>query len=373
MKGQWIGNLKGTNSGEVILNLDETDEGYEGLAYVHESGDELKGFAVFIKTPNKNSTFSITTSNIFPINPQTGLVETAENVKKRLSEELFLPNLINARFTLQNKTLNIDWSTDVETSGSCIFQRRPHDAMSQLVSEKLNWAKFKNFVSNLQGSSKFIFRGQNQPWLLRTGFHRTGRADLTRFRTQDIPLLHQKLSARTKHLFNLSRPPEFGAFLNLLQHHGYPMPMLDWTYSPYVAAFFAYRGLLLKNAKDALPDESVMIFVFNLGDWEQDFHQVLNLLSPYQHLSKGEFLAIENERMIPQQALTLISSIDDIEGFIHKRERQKGKQYLAAIDLPISERASVIRELAYMGLHPGGLFPGLDGICEELKERNFRY
>ena len=45
--------------------------------------------------------------------------------------------------------------------------------------------------------------------------------------------------------------------------------------------------------------------------------------------------------------------------------------YLRAIDLPVGERKKVIRELGYMGITAGSLFPGLDGACEELKERNF--
>ena len=41
------------------------------------------------------------------------------------------------------------------------------------------------------------------------------------------------------------------------------------------------------------------------------------------------------------------------------------------IDLPLSERPHVMRELSVMGITAGTLFPGLDGACEELKERNF--
>lgn len=245
--------------------------------------------------------------------------------------------------------------------------------MSALDAEQLNWSKFKDYVSGLQGPRKLMFRGQNKAWPLRTGYHRTGRADLARFLRKDIPSLHQKLSARTKHIFNLDSPRELGAFLNLLQHHGYPTPLLDWTYSPYVALFFAYRGISSRDSIDADPNNRVRVFIFDLGEWEKDFNQVLNLINPYKHVSVGEFLAIENERMIPQQAVTTFTNIDDIETYILQCGIQKGKKYLTAIDIPLSERSEVIRELTYMGLQAGALFPGLDGVCEELKERNFQY
>lgn len=93
-------------------------------------------------------------------------------------------------------------------------------------------------------------------------------------------------------------------------------------------------------------------------------------LAPDPHLSIGEFLAIENERMIPQQAASTVTNIDDIESYIKSKETN-GKTYLWAIDLPVSERRTVVHELSYMGITAGSLFPGLDGACEELKERNF--
>jgi hypothetical protein len=62
--------------------------------------------------------------------------------------------------------------------------------------------------------------------------------------------------------------------------------------------------------------------------------------------------------------------VDDIESYIKSKESGT-KKYLLAIDLPVRERRSVVRELSSMGITAGLLFPGLDGACEELTERNF--
>ena len=181
-----------------------------------------------------------------------------------------------------------------------------------------------------------------------------------------------RLSARTKHVFNLQLPDENGAFFTLVQHHGYPTPLLDWTYSPYVAAFFAYRRISNEQAAKAEPGARVRIHVFDQAQWQADWPQPLQILSAWLYVSVGEFLAIENERMIPQQAASTVTNVDDIEAYVRSKERSGSRQpYLTAIDLPVRDRKQVIRELSYMGITSGSLFPGLDGACEELRERNF--
>ena len=137
-----------------------------------------------------------------------------------------------------------------------------------------------------------------------------------------------------------------------------------------MAAFFAYRDIANSKALKAADSEKVRIFVFDKERWENDFEKSLLLTAPFLHLSIMEFIAINNERMIPQQAVSTVTNVDDVEAYIKTRETED-KKYLYVIDLPVKDRKFVMRELSYMGITAGSLFPGLDGACEELKERFF--
>ena len=75
--------------------------------------------------------------------------------------------------------------------------------------------------------------------------------------------------------------------------------------------------------------------------------------------------------MVPQQALSTVTNVDDIEEFIEYQEANFQKTYLQVIDLPIADRPQIMHELSLMGITAGSMFPGLDGACEQLKERNF--
>ncbi|WP_143750880.1 hypothetical protein [Burkholderia sp. HI2714] len=59
------------------------------------------------------------------------------------------------------------------------------------------------------------------------------------------------------------------------------------------------------------------------------------------------------------------------KAYIRMREQQKNCTYLEVYDLQLKDRRAIMRELSMMGITAGSLFPGLDGSCEELKERYF--
>ncbi len=371
LNGQWIGTYTGTTGGVIIVNIDERELNYQGVAYL--LADDSKTFpasAAYFRTPNKDAQFQFRTDSILPIDPASGYIAPWEQIKDQYPQIAGFSQYADVTGSWTKDSLTLSWISNLGTAGNCVLPRSKAEQPSELIAVEKDWGAYKEYVANL-AARQFLFRGQTDQWRLRTSFHRSGRADLERFLKEDIQVLRNHVSARVKHIFNLAIGDENGAFFNLVQHHGYPTPLLDWTYSPYVAVFFAYRKVSNEAAEKAPPKGKVRIHVFDQIQWKTDWNQILQLVYPGPHLSIGEFLAIENERMIPQQAASTVTNIDDIESYIQSKEAISKKQYLSAIDLPVHDRRQAIRELRYMGITAGSLFPGLDGACEELKERNF--
>ena len=369
MHGQWIGRYEGSNKGLVIVDLDDCGSHFEGSALVTDD-DGLPASVVFLRSKDRASTQRFENLPINFLQPNTFELATREELISQFGEqgiELSLPHTGTADFEHSDEGLKIAWRTDIGTEGSTFLHHSQAGMPSVLqpITNVTNWAEFKECVVNLE-LGRFMFRGQAGPWRLRTSFHRTRRKNLGKFIGTDVPRLHQVLSGRTRHLFNLMDAPQNGAFWNLIQHHGYPTPLLDWSHSPFVAAFFAFREKRLAHH-----GEKVRVLMFDREQWCSDFQQMQKVAPCGPHFSVLEALAIENERLVPQQALSSISNIDDIESYIQAQEQHTGRTYLFAIDLPASFQTKAMNELALMGITAGSLFPGLDGTCEEWRTRLF--
>ncbi len=360
-----MGNFTSKYDGWVVANIDEFTDNYQGIIFFNPRDLTIPAVAVRFNTVDKNTEFTFSSINIASTDPHTGMICTWDSIKD-LYSGYDMPNAVTISGHFADDEMQVKAITNHKSEILAVLNKSPFTTDSKIQGQSTSWDGFKSKVSTFVGR-RYLFRGQNKPWKLRTAFHRRKRYNLSRFINEDIQTLHRYLTAKMKHVFNLSNPDENGAFFNLIQHHGYPTPLLDWTYSPYVAAFFAFKGIDKKTQQK----EPVRIYVFNHSLWRNDWLQLNMLNTAKLHLSLLESLAIENDRAIPQQSVSTVTNIDDVETYIIESGKKRDKTYLEAIDINIDDRNLAMEELSYMGITSASMFPGLDGICDELRERFF--
>ena len=350
MWGQWLGAFAGTNSGEVILNIDKDIK----------TRGKLSIYDITTNTPARWADIHFTkhqdrTSAIFVFLGEAPIIEGViqpSHGMLQISE-------------LTDTLMTGDWETDIGTSGS--FQlNKPDDTVFSAADYTFSWEEFNLWLNKQNEDSDLIFRGQkNSQWKLKTTFYRTGRYDLLRYGNEDVHRLNHYLVSLLNKSFNANDSVEHGALLNLAQHHGFPTPLLDWTESPYIAAFFAFSEL----PKDEY-EGYVRLFTFNRGDWLADHNATNDMLDAKKYFSPHTLLPLHNPRALPQQSVVTSSNISDIESWFDSITPPHRK-YLTKIDIPKSERAKVMRELMKMGITSASLFPGIEGTCKALKEKYF--
>lgn len=367
MIGQWVGPVEGREDVILMIDFDRVDRFCVGYFYLTD-GRNLFSITGELKCENLTISQIVNLNNFNYVDLRTDRYVSYDDLVRVFGPGKYAKTA-NVTLNLSGEHLEVNWASDVDTVGSARLKKSKADLVSDYVADPNvgNWDDFKRFVLDLP-QNRYIFRGQPNRKRLRTSFHRTERKNINKYLTNDIPDVHRNLSARTRHLFLLEDPKQNAAFLNLLQHHGYPTPLLDWTYSPFVAAFFAFRRFHKSEN-----NEYSRIFMLDKEAWAHNHRSVSSVFSPFPHVSLVETLGINNDRMIPQQAVSLFTNIDDIEDYILFREQQVRISYLKVFDFHFSQKEKILRELNVMGITSGSLFPGLDGACEELKARYFGY
>ncbi len=363
--GQWIGKTSGTNSGFVVLNI-ELENPFSGRIMFADDNLENPALSAAIKFNKFEKEIDAELFDFEVFNYVTMQFVHSTIVNKSSNSRVPTQGIIQG--VLDNHKIVGFWSTDVDTRGefevakSAVGKKRKPDLQIK------SWDKFKQYISSLDGKHQgFIYRGQKErKWNLCPLFFRSGRSDLLRYARNDLPMLAHNINAISTFKYDLNKSDEFGALLNLAQHHGYPTPLLDWTESPYVAAFFAYEDIFKLASRG-----SVRIFIFNHTEWMKRTYQSKSIIDPRPTLTVSILPALNNNRAIPQQSIYTFSNVEDIQEFISYYENLLGMKFLTIVELSIKERNKVMEDLRYMGITAGSLFPGFDGVCKSLRERYF--
>jgi hypothetical protein len=148
---------------------------------------------------------------------------------------------------------------------------------------------------------------------------------------------------------------------------------LDWSESPYVAAFFAFDCLTDRQTWPAKKDRPpVRVFTFDRARWDQlNRPRARTLRDPCPDFQFTHPAAHSNPRYYPQQSVAAFSTVEDIEGFVAAHEQQHKETYITRIDIHATEREQVEDDLRFMGITAASLFPGLEGACKSLAAELF--
>ncbi|UDG02232.1 FRG domain-containing protein [Enterobacter cloacae] len=371
MEGQWVGDVSSAdlNAKFCIINVEKQKSAYRFYCYLLERNPLIpSGFSTF-SVPLGQDEYNVTLKlgQELTVLSKDSIIVSSDQINFVLSNSY--PNAtfsqqVEVVIKIEGDSLNVTFESDV--LGNVSFKlTQGISNISHYPSKKITWDEYKILINNID-YRKVAFRGQADTWPLRTSFHRTGRYDVINYALKDIPMLHRHISGLMPHYLNLSDPQHYGAFYNILQHHGYPTPLLDWSYSPFVAAFFAFYAI----NKDDSKDKWVRIFMWEVDMWRNEVMQFNSIFDCRPHISIGEYLNINNNRALPQQALTCLTNVCDIEGYLYGYGGNTDK-YLKAYDISVDEAEKAMRELSMMGVTYGTLFPGIDGACYDFKKMNF--
>lgn len=248
-----------------------------------------------------------------------------------------------------------------------------HPVLSNVLTETTQistWNDFKSWVDTIKTVDRSaIFRGiSRSSYGLKTSFHRTGRVDLERYRDSDFPTFRD-LAETIGGLKLTGAPEDNGALWGYAQHHGFPTPLLDWTESPYIAAYFAFSERLEnQNLND---DEPVKIYYLNGKFVEANRPSNVNISDVYPRVWVFKPNSKGNQRLVFQQGLFLMSNILEIEAYLVSLREDNLPPFISAIEMPSSLARKVIDELAYMGVSHLSLFPGLDGAAKHAMYKQF--
>lgn len=263
-----------------------------------------------------------------------------------------------------------------------------------------SWDDARKLLAHL---NDWVFRGQsNKDWKLQTTLERASlvnNADkraITNFEKKII----EKFKRRA--LFYLDKLPESTntlEWISLIQHHGGPTRLLDFTYSYYVATYFSIENALQDSSVFCLNKNLINTKGLETEKWrgledegkfgsvdycnnvlkEQTLNPLVMLIEPFnmhERLSRqqGLFaLPFEGRQSFEynlsltvskfQKDLPLTYKIDTFEEF---QEILKDDCLLLKVVIPKKFHNDIRRDLLSMNITTETLFPGIDGFTKSL-------
>lgn len=213
------------------------------------------------------------------------------------------------------------------------------------VIRQLKWTSFFKwltgyFQEKADRRRQLIFRGhRDAEWKLETTLDRFRRFQNDKLRNRFTTELIDEYRRELMHVDSAGTEGLKGIPMELLaRHHGLPSPLMDWTLSPYVAAFFAFANCTAVDKRAAI--------------WMLDRAKLPN--DPRIEIIDDYSLLRFNQRAIRQRGVFVrVGTGKELEALV--------KVALTKITIPAREYHRALAELDEMTINWTYLFPDMDG------------
>jgi hypothetical protein len=259
-----------------------------------------------------------------------------------------------------------------------------HDTVARLRAEygthEFPLGDGRSFVEN----NHILFRGHaDSRWSLQTTLERRSVREFDELAYVELAIRSSReIESLTGQAWSVPSYPEVeavirsrshGSFLELpaydylvyLRHHGFPSPLLDWTESPFIAAYFAYAEV--KSA-----DPAVYCYIESVdggkGGWESE--PQIHLMGPNvrthpRHFTQKAWYTVATEWDAARRRHVFCNHE---KVFARNDETQ---DVLVKLVLPLSERQVALRALNDFNINHYTLFQTEDSLVAAIASRHF--
>ena len=252
-----------------------------------------------------------------------------------------------------------------------------------------SWAEFEYEIKKLERLQKeksektslrvaqLFFRGQsNSCWKLETTWERFCGDKTKLYDYYNLILsIKDELEAKTSRRWALPTLSQYNdwletyisvgggngfpgyEYMSYLRHYGFPSPLLDWSKSPYVAAYFAFCNLDSKV-------EKVAIFAYLEHIGTKSGHAV-----PPSIVTRDKEVTTHTRHSLQQSCYSICTADEKHNAYFCCHEDvfsqgSKRQDFLWKFTLPISEQRHVLRKLETRGINAYSLFGSEESLLE---------